>query len=121
MLNFCEPPERNITGKHLSRQTTICAETARERFGVRRPSPRKNFGVVSRADKLDGVKFRRQFPIGPSFADFCAPKEFLIVELDGAQHLDSVEADQQRSEYLSGLGYRVVRFWDNDALRMLTR
>ena len=38
-----------------------------------------------------------------------------MIELDGAQHLDNVEADRQRSEYLVGLGYRVARFWDDDA------
>jgi very-short-patch-repair endonuclease len=65
--------------------------------------------------QLHGVRFRRQFPIGPFFADFCAPKEFLVIELDGAQHLDEEKYDRQRSEYLAGLGYRVIRFWDNDA------
>src|SRR5713226_10401235 len=68
-----------------------------------------------RGGKLDGVRFRRQFSIVPFFADFCAPKEFLVIELDGAQHLDSAKRDRQRSEYLAGLGYRVVRFWDDDA------
>jgi very-short-patch-repair endonuclease len=62
------------------------------------------------------VKFRRQFPIGPFFADFCAPKEQLIVELDGSQHLDMADGDERRTKYLESLGYRVVRFWDNDAL-----
>jgi len=38
-----------------------------------------------------------------------------VIELDGAQHLDDEKYDRQRSEYLAGLGYRVVRFWDNDA------
>ncbi len=69
-----------------------------------------------RGGKLHGVKFRRQFPIGPFFADFCAAKELLVVELDGAQHLDTTVRDEARTKYLEGLGYRVVRFWDNDAL-----
>jgi len=68
-----------------------------------------------RAGQLEGVHFRRQFSIGPFFADFCAPKEFLIIELDGAQHLDNVAPDQQRTKYLEDLGYRVARFWDEDA------
>ena len=69
-----------------------------------------------RGGKLHGVKFRRQFPIGPFFADFCAPKEFLVVELDGSQHMDMLDRDQQRTNYIEALGYRVVRFWDNEAL-----
>jgi very-short-patch-repair endonuclease len=66
--------------------------------------------------RLHGVKFRRQFPIGPFFADFCAAKELLVVELDGSQHLETIDRDEQRTKYLESLGYRVVRFWDNDAL-----
>ena len=66
--------------------------------------------------RLHGIKFRRQFPIGPFFADFCAAKESLVVELDGSQHLDMTLRDEQRTKYLEGLGYRVVRFWDNEAL-----
>ncbi|WP_349259326.1 endonuclease domain-containing protein [Candidatus Binatus sp.] len=65
---------------------------------------------------MHGVKFRRQFPIGPFFADFCAAKELLVVELDGSQHMDMMVRDEQRTKYLEGLGYRVARFWDNDAL-----
>jgi very-short-patch-repair endonuclease len=30
-----------------------------------------------------GVKFRRQYPVGPYIADFCALDRGLIVELDG--------------------------------------
>jgi very-short-patch-repair endonuclease len=66
--------------------------------------------------QLHGVKFRRQFPIGPFFADFCAAKELLVVELDGSQHMDMTLRDEQRTRYLENLGYRVVRFWDSDAL-----
>jgi adenine-specific DNA-methyltransferase len=61
-------------------------------------------------------KFRRQFPIGPFFADFCAAKELLVVELDGSQHMDMLSHDEKRTKYLENLGYRVVRFWDDDAL-----
>jgi very-short-patch-repair endonuclease len=69
-----------------------------------------------RGGKLHGVKFRRQFPIGPFFADFCAAKELLVIELDGSQHIDMTVRDTARTKYLEGLGYRVARFWDSDAL-----
>ena len=69
-----------------------------------------------RGGQLHGVRFRRQFPIGPFFADLCAAKELLIVELDGSQHMEMTDRDKRRTEYLESLGYRVVRFWDNDAL-----
>ena len=69
-----------------------------------------------RGGKLHGVKFRRQFPIGPFFADFCAAKELLVIELDGSQHLEGMVRDDARTKYLERLGYRVARFWDSDAL-----
>ena len=69
-----------------------------------------------KGERLHGVKFRRQFPIGPFFADFCAAKESLVVELDGSQHLETMAQDEQRTKYLENLGYRVVRFWDIEAL-----
>ena len=38
----------------------------------------------------------------------------LVVEIDGSQHLDNVENDQERTNYLESLGIRVIRFWNND-------
>jgi very-short-patch-repair endonuclease len=38
----------------------------------------------------------------------------LIIEIDGGQHMEAVEYDQKRTEYLEAKGYRVVRFWNND-------
>jgi very-short-patch-repair endonuclease len=43
-------------------------------------------------------------------------KSPLIVELDGGQHADRLAQDEQRSEYLSARGFRVLRFWNNDVL-----
>jgi len=40
----------------------------------------------------------------------------LIIELDGAQHLDQQEYDAERTAFLSAKGYRVLRFWNNDVL-----
>jgi very-short-patch-repair endonuclease len=65
--------------------------------------------------RLAGVKFRRQFPIGPYVADFASIQQRLIIELDGGQHADS-ERDARRSAFLAADGWRVLRFWNNDAL-----
>lgn len=69
-----------------------------------------------RNSQLLGVRFRRQFPIGSYFADFCAPREFLVIELDGSQHLEFEDADLRRTEVMRSLGYRVIRFWNSDVL-----
>ena len=63
-----------------------------------------------------GVKFRRQTPIGSYFVDFYCHEYGLVVELDGSQHVDQVEYDEQRTLYLQSLELRVIRFWNNDVL-----
>ena len=69
-----------------------------------------------RARRLQGMKFRRQFPIGPYFADFCCLEQRLIVEIDGRQHNENVAHDNQRSAYLISLGFRVLRFTNDAAI-----
>ena len=70
-----------------------------------------------RDHRLLGVKFARQVPIGPYIVDFCCREQRLIVELDGGQHATRADYDAGRTALLEGLGYRVLRFWDNEALR----
>ena len=66
--------------------------------------------------QLCGAKFRRQHPIGVFIVDFCCPQRKLVVELDGGQHAEPLAADQERSRFLEGQGYRVLRFWNHDVL-----
>jgi very-short-patch-repair endonuclease len=66
--------------------------------------------------RLLGVKFARQVPIGPYVVDFCCRERKLIVELDGGQHAARADYDAGRTAFLQALGYRVLRFWDNEAL-----
>ncbi len=69
-----------------------------------------------RARQLNGVKFRRQHPIGRYIVDFCCPERRVVVELDGGHHASQIQADQRRTEFLVQLGYRVLRFWDHEVL-----
>lgn len=68
--------------------------------------------------KIDGVKFRRQQPIGNYIADFFCSSEKLIIEVDGGQHNDEQAKayDAERTAFLEQAGYRVLRFWNNDIL-----
>jgi very-short-patch-repair endonuclease len=61
------------------------------------------------------VKFRRQHVIAPYIVDFVSPERWLIVEADGSQHAESI-SDRRRDAYLKRLGFRVLRFWNNDVL-----
>jgi primosomal protein N' (replication factor Y) len=67
---------------------------------------------------LTGCKFRRQHPIGPYIVDFACVERALIVELDGGQHVQS-NADARRTDLLQSEGFRVLRFWNNDALMQI--
>ena len=65
-----------------------------------------------RRNTIDGMRFRRQHPVGPYVTDFaCAPVK-LIVEVDGATHGSDVEVehDRRRSAYLMKRGWRIMRF-----------
>ena len=68
-----------------------------------------------RGRRLAGFKFKRQWSLGPYVVDFCCIERRLVVEIDGGQH--SVGGDAARTAHLNSMGYRVVRFWNNDVLR----
>jgi len=61
-------------------------------------------------------KFRRQFPIGGYIVDFICLELKLIIELDGAQHLEAENKDAERTEILNKQGFKVIRFWNNDVI-----
>jgi len=66
--------------------------------------------------RLDGVKFRRQVPVGPFIADFASIEYRLVIELDGGQHAES-SFDARRDVFLTERGWRVVRFWNVDVMK----
>jgi very-short-patch-repair endonuclease len=57
--------------------------------------------------QLAGFKFRRQYPIGPFFADFACLAARLVVEVDGDQH--DPHYDAKRDKFISARGFKVVR------------
>ena len=62
-----------------------------------------------------GCKFRRQHPTGGYIADFACVERRLIVEADGGQHAES-PGDLIRTQRLEALGWRVLRFWNDEIL-----
>ena len=66
---------------------------------------------------MQGYKFRRQFVIEPYIVDFVCLEARLIIEADGSQHLDQRVNDRIRTEYLESLGYKVLRFWNDEILK----
>src|SRR5690606_9614671 len=63
-----------------------------------------------------GVKFRRQVPLGKYIADFASHNPRLVVEVDGDTHFTdhAVQHDQQRTAFLESIGYKVIRFTNSD-------
>jgi very-short-patch-repair endonuclease len=62
-----------------------------------------------RGRRLNGLKFVRQFSIGPYFADFACRELCLVVEVDGSQHVDS-EHDRTRDAHMLQNGWSIIRF-----------
>jgi very-short-patch-repair endonuclease len=61
-------------------------------------------------------KFRRQHPIDFFIIDFYCAEARLLIEIDGGSHLakEQMEYDKARTEYLEALGYKVIRFTNDD-------
>ncbi len=69
-----------------------------------------------RRRELAGHRFRRQVPVGGYVVDFACPAARLVLELDGGQHLQQRDDDMQRTRRLQALGWRVLRYWNDDVL-----
>jgi very-short-patch-repair endonuclease len=74
-----------------------------------------------RDHQLRGLSFRRQHPVGRFILDFYCPKKKLCIELDGAVHDTQQDYDAARTEALSRLRIRVIRFRNEEVLRNLPR
>ena len=72
-----------------------------------------------RGRRFNGLKFRRQVPMGNYIVDFLCLEKNMIVELDGSQHLDQMSYDLRRTLWLEAQGYVVLRFWNNQVLGSL--
>lgn len=65
-----------------------------------------------KARRLKGRRFNRQFSIGNYIVDFYCHRERLVIELDGAVHMNPAarKKDRLRDRWLQGLGYKTLRF-----------
>jgi len=71
--------------------------------------------------QLDGLRFRRQHPLGSYILDFYCDAAKLAVEIDGYSHsIDGRAAhDARRDEYLVGLGVTTLRIAARDVLNAM--
>ena len=99
--------------------------TNRQKFNQRRKDLRhastkaeQAFWKQVRNYQIGGIKFRRQFGIGSYVVDFYCSSLKLIVEIDGDSHFtpEGVAHDLERTTFLEGHGFRVIRFTNDEVL-----
>ena len=76
-----------------------------------RKEPTRNEHILwqaLRGKKVDGLKFRRQQPIGPMIVDIYNSDCHLVIEVDGPIHDFQKQADYERQEILEMLGLNVL-------------
>ncbi len=68
---------------------------------------------------IEGLKFRRQHPIGLYIADFYCHQVKLIIEVDGSIHEENNvrEADVTRQKELERWGYFIMRFTNQQVMK----
>ena len=69
-----------------------------------------------RARRRMGYKFRRQVVIQAYIVDFVCLESRLVIEANGGQHSNQVGYDARRTIRLEDMGYRVIRFWNQEVL-----
>jgi very-short-patch-repair endonuclease len=62
------------------------------------------------------ANFGGNFRLENSSLTFCCPQCRLVIELDGAQHVERVQRDEWRSALLARHDYRVLRFWNEEII-----
>jgi very-short-patch-repair endonuclease len=77
------------------------------------PQERLLWGQL-RDRRLAGAKFRKQMWFAGYIADFACTDARLVVEADGSQHADNTDYDAARERAFGSLGWRTLRFWNNE-------
>lgn len=69
--------------------------------------------------QLSGLKFRRQYGIGPYVVDFYCPELKLALEVDGDVHGygQKAAADRDRQKAIESSGARVLRYGNREVLQ----
>ena len=109
MSNTQKLPDWHVTAKMRSRARSLRQEATRAE---------RTMWSLLRAHRLNGASFRRQTPIGPYIIDFVWYGSKLIIEVDGGQHFETQheKRDARRDAFLTGKGFRVLRFSNLDVL-----
>lgn len=81
------------------------------------PTPaEQKMWLALRANRFEDQQFTRQTIMAPYIVDFASKADRLIIEIDGDTHPTEDRYDARRTEFLESLGYRVLRFGNNDVM-----
>ena len=94
-----------MTGIH-----PITRQRAKKLRAEMTPQERKVWAKLRELNRMLGLNFRRQAPIGPFIADFAELGRRVVIEIDGGGH--GGVRDQRRDEWLASQGFQVLRFWN---------
>ena len=94
-----------VGGRGCSKELLGFAKALRKR----RTYAEKLLWQQLRANRLDGVHFRQQEPLGGFIADFYCARYRLVIELDGPIHDDKVAFDATRDALMREAKFRIVR------------
>jgi len=76
----------------------------------------KKLWEALRGERLDGLKFHRQFSIGAYILDFYCKEKRLLIEIDGGIHMktEAKKNDEVRDKYFKEINFKILRFKNND-------
>jgi very-short-patch-repair endonuclease len=92
-------------------QTDLSKLRARAMRKTMTPAERSLWYAL-RDRRFQGLKFRRQVPLGPYIADFYCAEHRLVIEADGGGH--GGVRDLSRDRWLADHGFRILRLWNGD-------
>ena len=94
-------------------------KSVRRRLRKHASDAERKLWSVLRGGGIGGLRFFRQYSIGPYVLDFYCPKRRLAIEVDGGQHAEARERerDAHRDRYLNHVNIRVIRLWNHDVLQ----
>jgi very-short-patch-repair endonuclease len=98
------------------RGTTPEIERRARRLRAQMTLAERKMWELLRKHRQAGYYFRRQHPISRFIVDFCCTRVKLCIEVDGGIHDEQRERDAERTAWLESMGYRVVRFANEEIL-----
>lgn len=101
--------------KHKIRTSANVQQRAKELRQEMTPAEKALWQLL-RNRQLNGLKFRRQHPLGPFISDFYCAECRLVIELDGDIHDMQKDQDHQRTCQFEEFGCHVIRFRNDEVM-----